>query len=450
MEELIETNSLYQMIEEPTKIRNEGSSCIDLIITDQANSFVAYGVHPSLDEHCQHQIIYGNLNVSLPSPPPYRRTINDYPKADVHVIKESISSTYWASLLYGLSPTEMVDKFIDVLSELFTLHIPNRVVKCDDRDPPWMKQELNTAIKRKHRVYAKFVKRRRKMEDWNHVKNLQNETTKMIINAKNEYCLHLGRRLSDNLNGPKTYWSIRNRLIIKKNVTNIPPLLENRNFIANVKAKANVFNVFLSAKCREVETGSTIPSFIPQFQMPLLNMNIDRDKVFRIITSLDTNKAHGCNGIPAAMIKICDQSVLEPLCCIFERCLETGVYPIQWKKANVIPVHKKGCKQNKCNYRPISLIPIFGKAFEKLLFDVIYDHLSKHELISSHHSGFLPGETTINQLLLITHNVYRAFDETPSRETRAIFLDLSKAFDTVWHEGLIYKLKASGLSGNIL
>ena len=85
-----------------------------------------------------------------------------------------------------------------------------------------------------------------------------------------------------------------------------------------------------------------------------------------------------------------------------------------------------------------------------MLFDVIYDHLSKHELISSHQSEFRLGESTINQLLLITHNIYRAFDETPSRETRATFLDLSKAFDTVWHEGLIYKLKANGLSGNIL
>ena len=111
---------------------------------------------------------------------------------------------------------------------------------------------------------------------------------------------------------------------------------------------------------------------------------------------------------------------------------------------------KRGCTQNKCNYLPLSLIPIFGKVFEKLLFDVIYDHLSKHELISPHPSGFHPGESTINQLLLITHNIYRAFDETSSRETRASFLDLSKSFDTVWHEGLIYKLKANGLSGNIL
>ena len=211
-----------------------------------------------------------------------------------------------------------------------------------------------------------------------------------------------------------------------------------------------MFNEHFAAKCREMETGSTIPTFIPQFQMPLLNMNIDRDKLFPIITSLDTNKAHGCDGISAAMIKICDQSVVEPLCCIFERCLETGVYPTKWKKTNVIPVHRKRCKQNKCNYRPISRILIFGKIFEKLLFDVIYDHLSKHELIIPHQSGFCPGESTINQLLLITHNIYRAFDETPSREKRAIFLDLSKALDTIWHEGLAYNLTANGLSGNIL
>ena len=81
LEELIETNGLYQLIDEPTNIRNGGMSCIDLIITDQPNMFVDYGVHPSLDDHCQHQIIYGKLNASIPSAPPYKRTIWDYPKA---------------------------------------------------------------------------------------------------------------------------------------------------------------------------------------------------------------------------------------------------------------------------------------------------------------------------------------------------------------------------------
>ena len=125
------------------------------------------------------------------------------------------------------------------------------------------------------------------------------------------------------------------------------------------------------------------------------------------------------------MVKICHESIVDPLSCIFERCIETGIYPTQWKKANIIPVHKKGCKQDKNNYRPISLLPV-RKIFEKRLFDVIYEHLCKHNLISPHQSGFRPGDSTINQLLLITHNIYKAFDERPSRETRAIFLDLCK------------------------
>ena len=75
LEELIETNNLYQLIDEPTNIRGESMTCIDLIITDQPNLFMEYGVHPSLDEHCQHKIIFGELNISLPCPPPYKRTV---------------------------------------------------------------------------------------------------------------------------------------------------------------------------------------------------------------------------------------------------------------------------------------------------------------------------------------------------------------------------------------
>ena len=137
------------------------------------------------------------------------------------------------------------------------------------------------------------------------------------------------------------------------------------------------------------------------------------------------------------MIKMCDTSVVEPLCLIFEKCLETGVYPSFWKKANVIPVHKKNSRQSKENYRPISLLPIFGKIFEKLIFYSMYEHFCNHGLITPNQSGFRPNDSAINQLLAVTHHIYCAFEENPSKETRAVFLDLSKNFDRVWHEGLI-------------
>ncbi len=450
LDELMEMNNLYQLIDEPTNIRGEGMSCIDLIITDQPNMFVESGVHPSLDEHCQHQLIYGKLNYSLPTPPPYKRTIWDYSKADTGTIRDILNCVDWNSRFNGLGSEEMAEVFTSALHSTLSSHIPNKIIKCNDKDPPWITPELKSAIKRKHRVYRKFVQRGRRQEDWNLVKETRNRTSKMIIHEKESYYLHLGRKLSDPNQGIKTYWATLNRLINKKKVSNIPPLLENGLFVTNVQTKANILNDYFVKQCCMIATGSSLPNFRPRCNSVLENMNIDREKVLQLIRALDSKKASGCDNISVFMIKICDSSIVEPLCLIFEKCLETGIYPSVWKKANIIPVHKKESRQNKKNYRPISLLPIFGKVFEKILFDGIYGHLNENGLITSRQSGFRPGDSTINQLLSITHKIYSAFEEIPSHETRAVFLDLSKAFDRVWHEGLLYKLQCSGIDGNLL
>ena len=96
----------------------------------------------------------------------------------------------------------------------------------------------------------------------------------------------------------------------------------------------------------------------------------------------------------------------------------------------------KKSRQVKKNYRTISLLPICGKIFEKILFDKICNHLCDNELFSPNQPGFRPGDLTVNQLIAITHQIHVAFEEYPSRETRTVFLDISKAFDKVWHYGL--------------
>ena len=220
--------------------------------------------------------------------------------------------------------------------------------------------------------------------------------------------------------------------------------------MTNIQSKATILNDYFVEQCSAVETGSTLPNFRPQRTCSLAEIPIDKEKILRLIRSLDSNKAHGCDGISVAMIKICDDCLVEPLSLIFEKCLETGVYPSSWKRANIIPVHKKGSRQDKKNYRPISLLPICGKILEKVIFDEIYQYLCNNQMLTPHQSGFRPRDSTINQLLLITHKIYVAFDEVPSKETRAVFLDLSKAFDRVWHDGLLYKLEMCGISGMLL
>ena len=127
-----------------------------------------------------------------------------------------------------------------------------------------------------------------------------------------------------------------------------------------------------------------------------------------------------------------------------------GVFPNNWKKSNVIPVHKKVNKQLVSNYHPVSLLPICSKIFEKLIFDCIYDFLDQNYLLNTNQSGFRPGYSCIHQLITIAHNIFIKFDANPFLEVRGIFLNLSKAFDRVWHKGLIHKLKNNGIDGNFL
>ena len=123
--------------------------------------------------------------------------------------------------------------------------------------------------------------------------------------------------------------------------------------------------------------------------------------------------------------------------------------PRYLEKSNVIPAHKKNDKRLVNNYRPISLLPIFGKIFEKIISNRIYNFLLKEELLNPNQSGFRPSDSCINHLLAITHEIFEAFDCNPTLEVRSVFLDISKAFDKVWHEGLLYKLRSIGISGDL-
>ena len=148
------------------------------------------------------------------------------------------------------------------------------------------------------------------------------------------------------------------------------------------------------------------------------------------------------------MLKTCDEPICKPLRIIFRSSLENGKFPSEWKKANVVPVFKKSNKQELKNYRPISLLPVSSKLFERLLYDSMFKFFTENNLISLNQSGFKPGDSCVSQLLSITHQIFKSLDN--GHEVQSVFLDMSRAFDKVWRKGLIFKLKQNGISGNLL
>ena len=98
----------------------------------------------------------------------------------------------------------------------------------------------------------------------------------------------------------------------------------------------------------------------------------------------------------------------------------------------------------------VSLLPVCGKIFGRLIFNFLYKYLEAKKLLSVHQSGFRSSDSCVNQFLSIVHKLYKAFDAYPTLKTRGVLLDMSKVFDKVWHEGLIFKLKSVGVSDSLL
>ena len=211
--------------------------------------------------------------------------------------------------------------------------------------------------------------------------------------------------------------------------------------------KTNLFNEFFTQQCNAIENDSTLPNDL-NFETAerISSFDISEDKIIKIIKSLDPNKAHGHDGISIRMLKLCASSISKPLFLLFEHSLENECFPNKKKKANIVPIHKKADKQLIQNYRPVSLLPICGKIFEKLIFSSLFKYLENNNLLNYHQSGFRPDDSCVHQLLSITFDIYKSFDANPSLEVRGIFLDMSKAFEKVWHEGLLFKLKRLGFS----
>ena len=134
---------------------------------------------------------------------------------------------------------------------------------------------------------------------------------------------------------------------------------------------------------------------------------LNHDSILKIIQNLNPAKAHEWDGISIKMIKMCEQSIITPLIIIFKKAILTGIYPVSWKKGNIVPVHKKANINLVNNYRPISLLPICSKIFEKLIYNSLFQHLNFNDLLVKCQSGFLPGDSCISQLLCISHEIYK-------------------------------------------
>ena len=160
---------------------------------------------------------------------------------------------------------------------------------------------------------------------------------------------------------------------------------------------------------------------------------------------MDPTKATGPDGIPARVLRECSYAIAPSLCSLFNHSLHTGTVPSEWKSADVSPIHKKDKKELAINYRPISLLSVISKVLERCVCNRFYEHV--RDSINEAQHGFLHGRSCATQLLSTLHRIGQFLDK--NTQTDILFLDFTKAFDSVDHVILLRKLKDYGIAGNL-
>ena len=327
----------------------------------------------------------------------------------------------WESALNYVDANDQVSVFNSTILNIVSSFIPNETISCDDRDPPWMNSFIKNLNHAKDNFYKKFVCKSNNMYHLCAFKNLQNHLNQSIQIAKQNYVNKIAQRLGDPNTSSKCYWSLLKTLLNGKKIPCIPPLFHGDKFIVDFLEKSEIFNSFFADQCSPISNGSVLPSELPlRIGSSLSSCHFTKDGILRIINNLDPNKAHGHDEINIRMLKIYGDSICRLLSIIFKTCLRTGIFPLEWKKANIVPIHKKGDKRAVINYRPVSLLPICGKIFQRLLYNEMLNIFLENDLISQNQSGFRPGGSCIYQLLFIIHEILSAFDI--GLEVRGLFL----------------------------
>ena len=253
---------------------------------------------------------------------------------------------------------------------------------------------------------------------------------------------------------PKLWFKLVDSVLEKDYKPPIPGLCVDGEILATDPEKANALvNHFSKQTCLSVPDGhSPALAASNKFAIPVKTpsefkrVRLRRIKVQESLDKLAVTKATGNDQIPAILLNKCSQVLTRPLTRIFRSSLKHGYFPSDWKRADVVALHKKKSKSDPGNYRPISLLSIISKVFESLICSRLKKHIDP--LLNKHQFGFRSGHTSMDLLTNMSQRWINQLAE--GGEVRAVALDISKAFDKVWHDGLLFKMKRFGISGSIL
>lgn len=440
--------NLHQLINEPTHFTESSATIIDLILVSNLTSISMSGVSgPFLNQDIRyHCPVYSIFCFKKEMSKPFKRQIWLYEQGHYDAFRQRATEFDWNTVRHNDVNT-YATQFSNKLSELAKEHIPTKTITVRPRDLPWMNGTIRNLMRKRNRLYKKY-KTNKNNETYNLFKKSRNEITKLLRKSKKDYIDHLAYKLKHSTLSSSDYWKTLKSFIKPSQNSAIPPLLHEGVYYSETSDKANLLNDYFIKQTIIDDQRAHTPNMPTETVQSLSSIVISQDEVKSVLQSLKLGKSSGPDNINNKILKELSLQLSKPLCDLFNYSLTKGVCPDTWKEANVSPVFKKDDSSLVTNYRPISLLNTIGKVMEKIVHKHLFNFLRDHNVITSLQSGFVPGDSTINQLVDIYNTFCNALDQ--GKEVRAVFCDISKAFDRVWHKGLLFKLKRVGINGSLL
>ena len=442
---------LKQCINSPT---HRKGNILDVVLTNSPHTVNDLNV---LDDSSvcssDHFPISFNVTANIRRRRSCKRVIQNLKKADWHTLNNDLQNTDWHSLLCSSDVEQCWKIFRERFDDLCTKSIPKITVK-NGFQPPWFDSEVfdKCREKERHRADLKKCKKERLSQE-NLTGEPQSPCPKEISleikfqSTRRQVNQLIRSKMRSNFSDDhsentisKKFWSY---VKATSNSHRIPEsIYYNDQHRTNHEDQANLFNTFF------YEQFSSPSNYAIDINYNLnFDIHIDEHIVYPILKHLDPNKASGPDKIHGTVLKKCAKSLAIPLSILFRTSYYTCKIPRDWKSANIVPVFKKGCKNNACNYRPISLTSLVMKVYERVIKAELLPRVI--DKIDTRQHGFLPSKSCETQLIPYCDMLARNLNK--GSRTDVIYFDFAKAFDSVNHDIILQKLKHKfGIDGLLL
>ena len=443
--DLMYSYSYMPLITKPTRVSSKTATLIDNIYCNSFEKSVSQGI--LFSDISDHFPIFCIQNCHINEKNTYvtRRQITD---TNILAFCTSLRTIDWNSVLQNENCQEAYTDFHNKFVTLYGKHFPLKSFKINYRSrKTWLTKGLKKSIKHKNKLYVPFLKMST-LSNKNAYKEYKRFLQKILRQAERNYYQSL---LYENRNHLRKSWNIIKQIINRNKRQSVSDsFLLDGKIVSDKNVISGSFNKFF------VNVGANLAKNIPSTNLDptsyisgenassMFLLPTDSHEVQKIVSGLK-QASPGWDDISSRVIKESCDSYLTPLTHIFNLSLSQGIVPEELKVAKVIPLYKADDETVISNYRPVSVLPVFSKILERLVQIRLNAFIEKFNILYQYQFGFRKGHSTNTALIVLTEKITQAIEK--GEMVLGVFLDFSKAFDTVNHTILLEKLTKYGIRG---